>query len=264
MFFAHLILFLLTHLSVNADLVRDIRCTVDGDCPANAYCYKGNYTCMWQLSSMLATNLTTRKALVGQDCTSNDDCIEDAYCYTGWDNYVCECQRGLRKNSDGSKCLSSGLVGKLCTEDSDCGWGERCADDGKCGCDASHALPAPPNNESCKALLQERCDSDGDCFNKYAYCEVGYSCECINGYEIQYGSCRGAYFSRCDNNRDCADPAAVCRLVSGGFRCVCRDGYHFDEEKGACNSGSCSLDISTLRIFLLLSMAVLTKSFSSF
>ncbi|XP_017079693.2 low-density lipoprotein receptor isoform X3 [Drosophila eugracilis] len=152
-------------------------------------------------------------------CRPDQFQCDDRSCIAG--HLTCNGEKNCADGSDERKCNISAPV-KICnaTNEFDCGGGQ-CIPIGKV-CDRRKDCPNGEDEPAGKCNINECATKNGGCMHKCVNQEVGYRCECHDGYKLAADNHTCVDIDECETPGICSQ---VCVNEIGAFKCECEAGY---------------------------------------
>ncbi|KAL4721137.1 hypothetical protein ACJJTC_009417 [Scirpophaga incertulas] len=163
-------------------------CSVDMDCPDNAFCRQGNY-CVCKDGFVYAAVNSTHKGCL-KEARNGEECVQHIQCHSTMGvhsecvNGACACVSSAHLEVD--RCYWTALVGERCVVDQNCYIGEASSERqtycvrGYCTCQLQYS--PRDNGTRCvrDAVLGEPCEDELQCAGEGLRCRG--TCRCRNGY----------------------------------------------------------------------------------
>ncbi|KAI5634983.1 tenascin-like [Phthorimaea operculella] len=190
-------------------------CSVDMDCPDNAFCRLNSY-CVCKDGFVYAAVNSTHKgcfkeARMGEACVQNIQCHSTMGVHSECVNGVCDCTANSHLEDD--RCYETSVVGARCVSDQNC------------------------------YLGKTGIERDAFCVRGYCTCQLQYSPR-DNGTRCVRDAVLG---EPCEDNLQCAGPGLEC-----DGHCRCRDHWVAHNDTNLCVESvkalneSCSYDVQCL------------------
>ncbi|CAG9575468.1 unnamed protein product [Danaus chrysippus] len=180
-------------------------CSVDLDCPDNAFCRQSSY-CVCKNSFVYAAVNSTHKGCL-KEARNGEECIQHIQCHSTMgvhsecSNGSCSCAENAHLETD--RCYETAVIGERCVVDQNCYLGE----------------PGP--------------EREAFCVRGYCTCQLQYSPR-DNGTRCVRDAALG---EACEDELQCAGPGLQCRGT-----CRCRPGWVAHTDINACVESATALN----------------------
>ncbi|XP_075989132.1 uncharacterized protein LOC142985077 [Anticarsia gemmatalis] len=213
-------------------------CSVDMDCPDNAFCRVGSY-CVCKDGFVYAAVNSTHKgclkeARIGEDCVQHIQCHSTTGIHSACTNGVCACAPTAHFEDD--RCYETAVIGERCTVDQNCYLGDQGTERqafcvrGYCVCQLQFS--PRDNGTRCvrDATLGEECEDQLQCAGAGLECRGTCRCRdnwvahnatnsCVESVKALNEPCE--YDVQCDSLAGSPDARAPGAALCLGGACAC-------------------------------------------
>ncbi|XP_057332653.1 rh5-interacting protein-like [Microplitis mediator] len=189
-------------------------CVNDNDCiTANSFCF--NNTCQCKYSYRARSYFECKKVSLGDSCNENSDCEMIANTQCSNHNKKCICDDNSFAYNKTS-CIP--MIGKFCSNDSECDYDRYHCFDNKCQC-LNHYLPVS-ENQCVSSWVVTKCNNDTDCGVPWHWeCSKNKRCSCkANNTAISTTTCLPLIGGYCWKDDQCVVENSFC--IDFHCRCV--------------------------------------------